>query len=495
MPIVNPSGSPIVPATLAMVTVSLYSDVRALIAGQASMVHVLGGSAVGDGQDGIFYWNSTSTAADDGFATLAPNLGGTGRWIRLYSSFSLSSGAAHVGFSQSGTGALTSTVSAALRARAVHTSEFDTNPHYVTARDALTGTLGVNALDVGINGTTSVVNFPARTAGRGSGIISSFDNSFNGTPDPTLFMGIGATGTGGQAVVSEPFCYFAMEANYNDGSGANKMEMYWQWSGLPSQASKTYRPFFSQANRTTGAYQNVIAGDLTQFKNNDATTSIIDVYPTQILAYTTLALSTLAVSASAGISVADTTPRSVTLSPSLGASGLPGLVTAGVYGLSLAVAGIEIVRLESDVASVVNRIEMRGGATGLGPSIAANGETNVPLNFYSHGTGAINLRTNFSPIQCQIEHTASAANYPIITGAAAGANASIRPSAENLLFGSGSALATTATAGYVMFPSCAGTPTGVPTGQAAGKIPMIFDTTGVKLWFYTGGAWKGVVVA
>lgn len=100
-------------------------------------------------------------------------------------------------------------------------------------------------------------------------------------------------------------------------------------------------------------------------------------------------------------------------------------------------------------------------------------------------------------IHFQVLATAGIAsvNHLQVTGAISGANPSIKASAENLLFGSGSALLTTATAGYVMFPSCAGTPTGVPTGQAAGKIPMIFDTTGVKLWFYTGGAWKGVVVA
>jgi hypothetical protein len=97
--------------------------------------------------------------------------------------------------------------------------------------------------------------------------------------------------------------------------------------------------------------------------------------------------------------------------------------------------------------------------------------------------------------QFVITATASTVNYLQVTGAASGANPRIQASGENLLLGSGSALATTATAGYVMLPSCAGTPTGVPTAQGAGKIPMQFDTTGVKLWFYTGGSWKGVVVA
>jgi hypothetical protein len=61
--------------------------------------------------------------------------------------------------------------------------------------------------------------------------------------------------------------------------------------------------------------------------------------------------------------------------------------------------------------------------------------------------------------------------------------------------GSGLALSTTATGGFVCLPTCAGTPTGVPDGVTSGTVPMVFDTTGVKLWIYTGGAWKGVVVA
>ena len=52
-----------------------------------------------------------------------------------------------------------------------------------------------------------------------------------------------------------------------------------------------------------------------------------------------------------------------------------------------------------------------------------------------------------------------------------------------------------AIAGYTFIPSMAGTPSGAPASTPTGTVPMIFDTTGVKLWIYTGGAWKGVVVA
>lgn len=51
------------------------------------------------------------------------------------------------------------------------------------------------------------------------------------------------------------------------------------------------------------------------------------------------------------------------------------------------------------------------------------------------------------------------------------------------------ALATTATDGFLYIPSCAGTPTGAPTAYT-GRIPIIWDSTNLKLYAYSGGAWK-----
>lgn len=52
------------------------------------------------------------------------------------------------------------------------------------------------------------------------------------------------------------------------------------------------------------------------------------------------------------------------------------------------------------------------------------------------------------------------------------------------------ALATNATAGFFWVDTCAGTPTGVPSGTFAGRVPMIYDTTNHKIAVYDGGAWK-----
>jgi hypothetical protein len=56
------------------------------------------------------------------------------------------------------------------------------------------------------------------------------------------------------------------------------------------------------------------------------------------------------------------------------------------------------------------------------------------------------------------------------------------------------ALATTATDGFGYLPTCAGTPTGVPT-TFTGRAPAVVDTTGSKLWVYIGGAWKSATLA
>lgn len=52
------------------------------------------------------------------------------------------------------------------------------------------------------------------------------------------------------------------------------------------------------------------------------------------------------------------------------------------------------------------------------------------------------------------------------------------------------ALATNATVGFLMIPSCAGTPSGTPADIPTGQIPLVWDSTNLKLYAYTGGAWK-----
>jgi len=56
--------------------------------------------------------------------------------------------------------------------------------------------------------------------------------------------------------------------------------------------------------------------------------------------------------------------------------------------------------------------------------------------------------------------------------------------------GNSVALATTATTGFAMVPTCAGVPTGVPADVPGGMAPMVIDTTNGRLYFHDGTAWR-----
>jgi len=58
----------------------------------------------------------------------------------------------------------------------------------------------------------------------------------------------------------------------------------------------------------------------------------------------------------------------------------------------------------------------------------------------------------------------------------------------NVIIGVSGANATNATNGFLYIPTCAGTPTGVPTSKT-GKVPIIYDTTNNIIYIYNG-AWK-----
>ncbi len=55
------------------------------------------------------------------------------------------------------------------------------------------------------------------------------------------------------------------------------------------------------------------------------------------------------------------------------------------------------------------------------------------------------------------------------------------------------AIGTAATSGFLYIPTCAGTPTGVPTTKT-GRAPMVYDSTGNKFWMYDGG-WIGIALS
>jgi len=92
-----------------------------------------------------------------------------------------------------------------------------------------------------------------------------------------------------------------------------------------------------------------------------------------------------------------------------------------------------------------------------------------------------------------VDATTNYGFYSNIPDAANRYNFFANGSAPNLFKGStivgSTALATTATDGFLYVPSCAGTPTGTPTSYGS-SLPIVIDSTNHKLYFYSGGTWR-----
>jgi hypothetical protein len=174
-----------------------------------------------------------------------------------------------------------------------------------------------------------------------------------------------------------------------------------------------------------------------------------------------------------------------------------GVLSSVASSVSLAgLAGAEAARAVT-VASAVNRVEFRGAIASARPSIRmAGSDTDIGVTYDTKGTGVHLFRTNTSDVQLEISAAVTSPTvWAQVHGGTAATNPRIYPTGNNITFTTGSALATTATAGMMCIASCAGTPTGVPVGAGNGDIPMIYDQTAHKIWFYHGGTWRGVLVA
>lgn len=105
------------------------------------------------------------------------------------------------------------------------------------------------------------VRFPVSatsvTQGHGAVMIDFHENLFTGTQpnwiDPTIYIGYNQAATGQTMNTAEPGWSWGLEADYDDASGANKMEAYLQWKQAGNLGTNNSRPFFIQMNRVTGA--------------------------------------------------------------------------------------------------------------------------------------------------------------------------------------------------------------------------------------------------
>lgn len=126
----------------AMRSYDLIASVRAanvptIAAGQTLIIGIEGGTTVTDGKGGLFYWNASSTATDDGLNVIKPTAElGAGRYLRLVQSISSSFTGTFTGF--------TTTVTATVQYRVYNNVAYlffnTTNPTGTSNSTALTMT-------------------------------------------------------------------------------------------------------------------------------------------------------------------------------------------------------------------------------------------------------------------------------------------------------------------------------------------------------------------
>lgn len=94
-------------------------------------------------------------------------------------------------------------------------------------------------------------------------------------------------------------------------------------------------------------------------------------------------------------------------------------------------------------------------------------------------------------VQVTASQVSSSVHGQTATSILLASGATIYSTAANFTLGGGTALATNATAGFVMVPSCAGVPSGAPIGFGVGNVPIVVDTTNFRIYAYmASGAWK-----
>jgi hypothetical protein len=93
-----------------------------------------------------------------------------------------------------------------------------------------------------------ILTLQPAAAGRAPFTMEIDSTLFNVTYDPILAIGYNLSADGNPILSSEPLFGWKVEGNYDDGSGQNKIESYFQYGDNDGNA---YRPLFIQVNRVT----------------------------------------------------------------------------------------------------------------------------------------------------------------------------------------------------------------------------------------------------
>ena len=134
-----------------------------------------------------------------------------------------------------------------------------------------------------------------------------------------------------------------------------------------------------------------------------------------------------------------------------------GMYLSGASQIGFTVDGGGVLRLSANIVDIV------AGGTAGAPSLTwvADADTGI----YRSGTNSIAIT--------------------------AGGAARLQVAAD-VRVGTGTALATNATTGFLLIPGCAGTPTGDPTNDGVGAVALVYNTTNNLLYANDGGGWVAV---
>jgi hypothetical protein len=170
------------------------------------------------------------------------------------------------------------------------------------------------------------------------------------------------------------------------------------------------------------------------------------------------------------------------------------IVWDGVYRFINAAGGAVRMRSDMTAAIVKDRFFLQTSEANSATSVGA-----IPSG--TGTTSGFDAANNSDPTNASVmraEVTASFVNVkavrngvgtflPMVLGA--GGNDSVRLDTNGSVRTGLPSLATTATDGFLYVPTCAGTPTGVPT-SITGMAPIVVNTTNNKLYFYSSGVWR-----